>query len=388
MSEPRKDPLEIALARLLGALLEGHGNPAKAFEEQAKRFGEQAEVFARQFGEKAEVQARRLGERIEAAARSAEVERARADAERAEREQRELARRAAKEERRQRRRARRAKGSKPPSPPPPRPVGLIFAATAAYLTWLAVTGPHWWLVFVAFGLGVGAMDILFKPRPALPAAEEGAEKKTESSEPEENQESSTAQTKAAPGAPEKADALLQARLTRVDAVCERLLGEIRTGPHLLREIVHRPEETVKSLRQACHELARRERELRVHLDPSDDVRLADERAALVNRLSREGDEVTRDRLTAALRELDAQLAQRASLATAASRLDAEQTRLVYTLENLHAQVLRVRTAEATGDAGANHGLRQSLDMLGDEIGAVAEALESVNRDPHAGRVRG
>jgi hypothetical protein len=59
-------------------------------------------------------------------------------------------------------------------------------------------------------------------------------------------------------------------------------------------------------------------------------------------------------------------------------MDAERTRLAFTLENLYTQVIRVRSADASSAEVAGKGLRQSLDRLGGEIGALAEALESVH----------
>jgi flagellin-like hook-associated protein FlgL len=87
--------------------------------------------------------------------------------------------------------------------------------------------------------------------------------------------------------------------------------------------------------------------------------------------------------------LDAQRGQRAELATAASRLEAEHTRLYYTLENLHAQVLRVRSADVASVDVAGLGLRQSLEQLGAEMDAVTEALEDVHHPSGSrGRTRG
>ena len=127
-----------------------------------------------------------------------------------------------------------------------------------------------------------------------------------------------------------------------------------------------------------HALERREREIRALARPEDDARLQSERESLQRRLAAEQDQVTRQRLGQALEALDQQRSQRASLLTAASRLEAERTRLLYTLEGLHTQVLAVRsTAEAGQEQAAADRLRQSLDTLSSEVSAVAGALESV-----------
>jgi hypothetical protein len=78
--------------------------------------------------------------------------------------------------------------------------------------------------------------------------------------------------------------------------------------------------------------------------------------------------------------LDEQRKQRAELLIAASRMEAERTRLSYVLESLYTQVLRVRSADSASAQVAGQGLKKSLESLGDEVGALADALESVNRD--------
>jgi hypothetical protein len=75
-----------------------------------------------------------------------------------------------------------------------------------------------------------------------------------------------------------------------------------------------------------------------------------------------------------LRALEQQLAHRAELATAASRLEAENTPILYTLENLHMQLLRARSTDI-GAPELGGKLRQSLGELGTEIDSIAEALE-------------
>ena len=171
------------------------------------------------------------------------------------------------------------------------------------------------------------------------------------------------------------------RMARVDALCDKLLTEVSSGPGVLREVVHAPEQTVEALRRSCHELARRERELRALSSPEDERRLADEHAMLAARVEAEQDAVVKERFAAALAVLDEQRNERAELATAAARLEAEHTRLYYTLEHLYTQVLRVRTADVASEDVAGAGLRHSVEQLGAEMEAVTEALEDVHRAP-------
>jgi hypothetical protein len=168
------------------------------------------------------------------------------------------------------------------------------------------------------------------------------------------------------------------RDVRVDAICDRILAELKTAPESVKDIFIKPEETVASLRATCRDLTRRERELRKFLSPQEDERLLREHDALQKRVEGEADEVTRMRLASALAALDAQREQRAELVRAAARFDAEHTRISYTLESLYTQVVRMRSADSSSVDVAGAGLRRSLDMLSHEANALADALERVN----------
>ncbi|CAM4204470.1 coiled-coil domain-containing protein [Corallococcus exiguus] len=247
-------------------------------------------------------------------------------------------------------------------------VGQLVVALACVATVVRLPQQYWWLVFVALAFFKGAAKHL-RPRnnPLLTRVEEPpAPVLTQAKVPE---------------------APVDPRLTRVDAVCEKLLAELRAGKGVLQEMVRSPERTVQDLRKSCHELVRRERELRTVAPPEDVQRLADERKKLETRWAAEEDVVVRDRLRAALQVLDEQVRQRAELTKAADRLEAEFTRLAYTLENLYAQVLRVRSADAADADVAGAGLRHSVEQLGAEVDAVTSALEEVHGAPVDGRVR-
>ncbi len=247
------------------------------------------------------------------------------------------------------------------------PEGVVFLVVAAIVAYIALSGPdqRWWMIFIALGLGLAGMRRL--------ARSSRKNELTRESEP-----SSVTPTEAEKTSRPEARSEVDPSLARVDELCERLLSEVRRGPDILRDVVRRPEETVTALKEGCHALAKRERELRALVTPEDDARLLREREQLTKRLEAEQDEVTRQRLKGALDALDEQRKQRSELLTAASRMEAERTRLGYTLENLYTQVLRVRSADASSAEVAGKGLRQTLDRLGDEIGALAEALASVH----------
>jgi hypothetical protein len=276
-------------------------------------------------------------------------------------------RRGEKEERERRRRER----SRADATDLPRAV--VTAIVAVVCVGMALTNPHlWWLVFVALGLGTDAAKVFGRARKAR---QEEAERRPDAQEQAARPQPSAALTgepeQSAPPAP---PAPTDPRVARIQQLSEQILAELESGPPIVREVVTEPQATIGGLRQACIEIARRERELRVVLDAQEEGALLASREALASRLSGERDEIVRERLGQALRALDDKIAHRAALATAATRLEAENTRILYTLESLHLQLLRARSTDM-GAPELGGKLRESLRDLGAQIDAVAEALE-------------
>jgi hypothetical protein len=176
-----------------------------------------------------------------------------------------------------------------------------------------------------------------------------------------------------------APAQMDPRDVRVDGICDKILSELRVAPEIVKEIFRKPEDTIAALRTTCRDLTRREREVRKFLSPEEDLRLSRERDALQKRIESETDEVVRLRLSSALAALEQQREQRQELARSAARFDAEHTRISYTLESLYTQIVRMRSADSASIDVAGAGLRRSLDMLSQEVNALADALEKVNR---------
>jgi len=271
-------------------------------------------------------------------------------------------------ERWRRREERRAERWRSDSPDMPR--GVVSAVAAVACLVFAFREPElWWLVFVAFGLATSAASLFGRARrrQAEPVASpENAAQGRHAAEAA----GATAAASQPSAPPEPTDP----RVARIQSLCDKLLAELESGPPILREVVTHPRETIGGLRQACLEIARREHELRTVLAGQEEAALVAEREGLVARLANEHDEIVRDRLGQALRALEQQLAHRAELATAATRLEAENTRILYTLENLRMQILRARSTDI-GAPELGGKLRDSLRELGTEIDAVAEALE-------------
>ncbi len=241
------------------------------------------------------------------------------------------------------------------------PRGAVFLGMAAVLTYLVFDGGPFWMLWVAFGLSLSGIG-------QLASGWGGGRSKDD-----------VIEGQATAVAPAEKD---PANLSRIDALCDKLIEEIRKGPDVLREVVRKPEESVRGLRDAIHGLAKREAELRALVTNADGERLQRERADVVARRDSATDPVTRERWEGALQALDAQLQHRETLRTQGARFEAERVRLGYTLENLYTQVLAVRSTAGSDVAGTQ--LKAGVERLGDEISAVADALESMQAvDPNA-----
>ena len=255
-----------------------------------------------------------------------------------------------------------------------RPKGLVFAAAGLVALGFALTQPHlWWMLFVALGFGMSAATHLGR------AHRRELEGRREREGSGASEPAAASRAEAAPVTPVPAAAPTppdDPRVIRIQQLSDQLLADVASGPALFKGVIKHPKETIEGLRQACLAIARRERELRAALAAQDDTTLATERAHLAERVAAEPDAIVRDRLAAALRALDEQRTHRAEVATAASRLEAENTRILYTLESLHMQLLRARSTDA-GAPELGGKLRQSLEDLTHEVDAVAEALEWV-----------
>ena len=228
--------------------------------------------------------------------------------------------------------------------------GFVFLGIAAVLAYVGLDSAQYWMMWVALGFTIsGVVQVLSAG--GRPDVVEG-------------QATAVPQPAEEPG-----------HLARVDALCEKLLEEIRKGPAVLREVVRNPEQSVRGLRDTIHELAKREAEVRALVTSADAERLQRERVDVVARRDSATDALTRERWDGALKALDAQLQHRETLRTQGARLEAERVRLGYTLENLYTQVLAVRSTAGSDAAGTQ--LKAGVERLGDEISAVADALESM-----------
>jgi hypothetical protein len=262
------------------------------------------------------------------------------------------------------------------------PHAFVLGGAAALAAFVGFTQPHlFWLIFVAFGFGMGAADTLAKvrrrDRRLAEEAQSASAEQVRAGVP--RSQAPVLLTLPPPAQPESpALAAITARGSRVDGICDRLLDELKGAPPLVRELLRKPEETIEALRAASRELARRERNLRTALTDEEGERLAREQAALSARVEATSDAVVKERLSGALAALKAQLTHRAELSTAVARIEAEGTRILYSLESLRAQVLRALAADSAASEVTRESLKGGLETLSAEIDAVATALEEVH----------
>ncbi|MGA9520670.1 MAG: hypothetical protein WBV82_04350 [Myxococcaceae bacterium] len=229
--------------------------------------------------------------------------------------------------------------------------GLVYSVAAVVLLVLAFTTDMWWMVFISLGLGISAAQRL-GARTEAPALPEGPQ----------------------------SEATKDPRAARVDEVCDKLTQAFAESPKNVREFLSsQPEQTVETLRQACHDLLRRETALRQLASPEEKARLEQEREELRERIASTDDDVVRARLVQALAALEQQRAQLAQVQKSAERLDAERLRLGHTLDGLYAQVMSLRTADAGSMDLAGSGLRVNLERLREELSALSEATEEGHR---------
>ena len=176
----------------------------------------------------------------------------------------------------------------------------------------------------------------------------------------------------------RAGAAPDPREQRTAAVCNKLEAELKASPEQVRAFLGGSDQTVSSLRRTCENLLQRERSLRAELDDAAAAHLEEERAALQKRLAAEPDAQIRVSLQGALTAMEEVKSQRELLRVGADRLQAEHARLLYTLEALASQFVRLRSAG--NDAHAAAELEKSVLQLRAELDAITDALEQVSRD--------
>ncbi len=190
--------------------------------------------------------------------------------------------------------------------------------------------------------------------------------------------STWAQSSSPVGAPSQpAPVPADPRAARIDAACDKIAAELQQAPPQIREHLGT---SVKpsALRDTCRDLARRERTLRAEASAESFAFLDQEQQTLQEKIDRATDEAVRRSLQSAVAAVADQRRQRERVKVSADRLDAELTRLQYTLEGMAAGLVRLRTTGVDASAAPGTEMLRGVQQLHEEIDAIADALEELS----------
>lgn len=167
------------------------------------------------------------------------------------------------------------------------------------------------------------------------------------------------------------------RVDRIENACRRIEAELAQAPEQIRAWLGESAGSVLALKDTARALVERERLLRAEASPDSFAFLDQEQQALESKLAGATDASVKTSLQSALQALQEQRRQRESVKLSADRLDAELTRMQYTLEGMSTQLVRLRTA---GDANVPPAadVVKNVQQLHDEIDAITHALEELN----------
>jgi len=168
------------------------------------------------------------------------------------------------------------------------------------------------------------------------------------------------------------------RAEEIGKVCDRLEEEYARAPEPVQAMFGDARATLSSLRRTCLDLVAREHALRAEASPETLTRLDQEKATIETRLALASDEQVRESLAGAVAAIAAQQEQRKLLLNQADRLEAELTRLIWTIDGMSTELVRVRNAGVELYQGSTAEIARSVEQLQSEINNIAQALEEVN----------
>lgn len=268
------------------------------------------------------------------------------------------------------------------------PLAAVMTLAALTVIGIVIFNPHLVpLLFMAFGLGMGAAGMLSSHSKAhrmlgqlrviVDEDEDLLPEETVRSEARGKEPRASNGRRAAASPPEPdGDALSH----RLEEACDRLEHALKTAPDEVKRFLStQSDKTLEQLRATGRDLMRRERRLRELSAPDTEARMQADHDALEDRISRATDASVRQSLFQARAALKEKQAHHAQLEQGADRLEAERLRLSYTLEGLHAQILRLSASTGLGSGALNAPLRASLEQLQGELAALAEASEEVRQ---------
>jgi hypothetical protein len=265
------------------------------------------------------------------------------------------------------------------------PIAIVMMVAAMAIVVISILNPEVaGLLWAAFGLSMGAAGIYsghYKASRLLdrlqPLAAPDSVVPGEVISTREGRGARTSDAGSAAQPVEGGDPLSR----RLEEACDRLDQALKVAPDQVKTFLSsRSGKTIEQLRATGRDLARRERRLRELSAPEMKARMEADHIALDERIARASDDAVKQSLFQARAALKEKQAHHAELEQGADRLEAERLRLSYTLEGLHAQILRLSTSTSLGSGDPlTSPLRASLEQLQDELTALAEASDEVRQ---------
>lgn len=164
-------------------------------------------------------------------------------------------------------------------------------------------------------------------------------------------------------------------LLRTEAAIREILEALQRAPRAVRGFVRDAEQALEAISRGARALARRSASLRALEEGLSGERVESDHAELLSRRTATADPDARRILEQALAVSELKRHRVRELGAYAERLSAERLRIRHAVEGLRLDIERALAADLTQSA---EDAARSLGRLTDEIGAIADALESVS----------
>lgn len=164
-------------------------------------------------------------------------------------------------------------------------------------------------------------------------------------------------------------------LLRTEAAIRELLEALQRAPSAVRGFVRDTELALEAISRGARALARRAASLRALEEGLSGERVEREHAELLSRRAATSDPDARRILEQAVAVSELKRHRVKELEAYAERISAERLRIRHAVEALHLDIERALAADLAQSADE---AARSLGRLTDEIGAIADALESVS----------
>lgn len=168
-----------------------------------------------------------------------------------------------------------------------------------------------------------------------------------------------------------------ARVNRCMSLQEQILDEVRSAGAEHRAMLAPSEDRVRGLTRSALLLAQKLQQLEAHLGAEDSKSAHREAQSLERRIAEARDPGARQSFERALGQHRQKALVIEELRAHRERGDAQLVHIELTLETVAAQILRIKSAEASAMAESGARIVESLDALSVEVEAAAEAVDEI-----------